>query len=137
LTTEARNRDAFRPGLLAFGSVEGQTLILEERWAEGTVERLPDHAAEPVRFPIPIVVASGDAVGLGLIANLARPGGNITGLTTGAVDLSAKRLKRLKEAVPAASCVAVLAPAENPNARPALQERQGAAPASLKAHSRR
>jgi putative tryptophan/tyrosine transport system substrate-binding protein len=97
------------------------SIVLEERWAEGQLERLPDLAAELVRLQvevivvggvaaaraarqttprIPIVVATGDALGTGLITNLARPGGNITGLTTNAAELSAKWLELLKEVVP-------------------------------------
>src|SRR6266849_5401991 len=103
LTPDARNRDAFLQGLHALGYVEGQTIVLEERWAEGKIERLPDLAAELVRLQvdiivagnvptaraasqamerIPIVLAGGDAVGTGLITNIARPGGNVTGLAT-------------------------------------------------------
>src|SRR5207248_874773 len=94
LTTGARNRDAFLQGLHALGYVEGQTIVLEERWAEGELERLPDLAAELVQLQvhvivvgnatvaratsqatghIPIVLAGGDAVGAGLIPNIARP----------------------------------------------------------------
>jgi putative ABC transport system substrate-binding protein len=99
-TAEARNRDALRHGLHALGYVEGQTILLEERWAEGQPERLPDLAAELVRLPValivagtvpaaraarqaterlPIVLAGGDAVGTGLIANIARPEGTSRG----------------------------------------------------------
>src|SRR5438128_3163324 len=142
LTTGARNRDAFLQGLHALGYVESQTIVLEERWAEGNLKRLPDLAAELVRLQvdiivagnapsaraasqaterIPIVVAGGDAVGTGLITNLARPGGNITGLATGAADLSTKWLELLKEAVPALVRVAVLSHLESPLTGPALQ----------------
>jgi putative ABC transport system substrate-binding protein len=110
-TAESRNRAAFRQGLHELGYVEGQTIVLEERWAEGKPERLPDLAAELVRLQvdiivagnvpaakaasqatqrIPIVLASGDAVGTGLIVNIARPGGNITGLATNVAELSGK-----------------------------------------------
>jgi putative ABC transport system substrate-binding protein len=150
LTTDARHRDAFLQGLHALGYVEGQTIVLEERWAEGHLQRLPDLAAELVRLPvdvivagnvpaaraasqatarIPIVVAGGDAVGTGLIANLARPGGNITGLATNAAELSGKWLELLKEAVPAISRVAVLSHPDNPITGPAWQELQVVAPA--------
>ena len=149
LTADAHNREAFRQGLLEIGYVAGQTILLEERWAEGTLERLPDLAADLVRLQvdvivagnvsaaraarqaterIPIVVAGGDTVGTGLIANIARPGGNITGLSTGAVDLSAKWLELLKEAVPALSRVAVLSLQDNPNTGLALTALQVAAP---------
>jgi putative ABC transport system substrate-binding protein len=149
LTAEARNRDAFRHGLHALGYVEGQTILLEERWAEGQPERLPDLAAELVQLPvalivagnvpaaraarqaterIPIVLASGDAVGTGLIANMARPDGNITGLATNVGELTGKWLELLKEAVPALSHVAVLADPDMPITGLALQEMQGVAP---------
>jgi putative ABC transport system substrate-binding protein len=148
LTTDARNREAFLQGLRELGYVEGQTIVLEGRWAEGKRERLPALAAELVRLRvevivagnvpaaraasqatqrIPIVLAGGDAVGTGLITNLARPGGNITGLTLAAVELSAKRLELVKEAIPTISRVAVLSLRDNPNTAPALQEMQGAA----------
>jgi putative ABC transport system substrate-binding protein len=149
LTAEARNRDAFRHGLHALGYVEGQTIVLEERWAEGQPERLPDLAAELVRLPValvvagnvpaaraarqaterlPVVLAGGDAVGTGLIANIARPEGNITGLATNVAELTGKWLELLKEAVPALAHVAVLVDPAMPISGPALQEMQGVAP---------
>ncbi len=149
-TTTSRNREAFRQGLRDLGYVEGQTIVLEERSAEGKSERLPDLAAELVRLQvalivagnvpvaraasqatqrIPIVVAGGDAVGTGLIANIARPEGNITGLASNFTELSGKWLELLKEAVPAISRVAVLSLPENPITGPALHEMQVAAPA--------
>jgi putative ABC transport system substrate-binding protein len=149
LATDARHHDAFLQGLHALGYVEGQTIVLEGRWAEGHLQRLPDHAAELVRLQvdvivagnvpsaraasqatqrIPIVVAGGDAVGTGLIANLARPGGNITGLATNSAELSGKWLELLKEAVPARSRVAVLSHPDTPITALAVQELQVAAP---------
>jgi putative ABC transport system substrate-binding protein len=149
LTTDARHRDTFLQGLHALGYVEGQTIVLEERWAEGQLQQLPNLAAELVRLQvdiivagnvpaaraasqatarIPIVVAGGDAVGTGLITNLARPGGNITGLATNAAELSGKWLELLKEAVPAISRVAVLSNPDTPITGPAVQELQVAAP---------
>jgi putative tryptophan/tyrosine transport system substrate-binding protein len=149
LTTDARHREAFLQGLHALGYVEGQTIALEERWAEGHLQRLPELAAELVRLPVelivagnvpaaraasqatarlPIVLAGGDAVGTGLITNLARPGGNITGLATNAAELSGKWLELLKEAVPAVSRVAVLSPPDNPITGPAWHELQVTAP---------
>jgi putative ABC transport system substrate-binding protein len=149
LATEARHRDAFLHGLHALGYVEGQTIVLEERWAEGNLQRFPDLAAELVRLQvdiivagnvsaaraasqaterIPIVVAGGDAVGTGLITNLAQPGGNITGLATNAAELSGKWLELLKEAVPARVHVAVLSHPDNPITGPAWQELQVMAP---------
>jgi putative ABC transport system substrate-binding protein len=149
-TPDSREREAFLQGLRALGYVEGQTLVLEERLAEGKLERLPDLAAELVRLQvdiivagggpaaraagqatgrIPIVLAGGDAVGAGLIANIARPDGNITGLTTNAAEWSGKWLELLKEAVPAVSRVAVLSHPESSIAGVVLKEMQVAAPA--------
>jgi putative ABC transport system substrate-binding protein len=150
LTANARSRAAFLQGLHALGYVEGQTIVLEECWAGGKPERLPDLAAELVRLQvdiivagnvpsaraasqaaerIPIVVAGGDAVGTGLITNIARPGGNITGLATNVAEWSGKWLELLKEAVPALARVAVLSNLESPLTGPALQGMQVAAPA--------
>ena len=121
---------ALRQALLELGYVEGKTVTYAGRWAEAKRGRLPGLVAELVDLKvdlivtlggpaaeaakeatstIPIVIAStGDAVGIGLIASLARPGGNITGITDQATELSAKRLEFLKEAVPKASRIAVL-----------------------------
>ena len=122
--------EAFRQGLRDLGYVEGQNIAIESRWAEGRVERFPDLAAELVRLKldvfvvtstpgalaakqatstIPIVMlAVDDPVGVGLVASLARPGGNVTGLTNFAVALRAKSLELLKEVVPEVTRVAVL-----------------------------
>jgi putative ABC transport system substrate-binding protein len=122
--------DAFRDGLRELGYVEGQTVALEYRWAEGNDQRLPGMAAELVKLKvdvimtwgtpaalaaknatrtIPIVMAaSGDPVGTGLIASLARPGGNVTGLSALNPGLESKRLELMKELVPKLSRVAVL-----------------------------
>ena len=121
---------ALRQALVELGYVEGKTVTYVGRWAEAKRGRLPGLVAELVDLKvdlivtlggpaaeaakeatstIPIVIAStGDAVGIGLIASLARPGGNITGITDQATELSAKRLEFLKEAVPKASRIAVL-----------------------------
>jgi putative ABC transport system substrate-binding protein len=119
-----------REMLRGLGYVEGQNIVFEARFAEAKVERLPDMATELVRLrvdvlvtqggastaaakqatsTIPIVMApaSGDAVATGIIASLARPGQNITGLTDESVQLSAKRMELLKEAVPKATRIAV------------------------------
>ena len=122
--------EAFRQGMRDHGYVEGQAFTIEPRYAEGRPARLPDLAAELVHLPvdllttiggpaalaakqatatIPVVTfAAGDPVGTGLVASLARPGGNVTGVTDQATELSAKRLQLLKEAVPRLSRVAVL-----------------------------
>jgi putative tryptophan/tyrosine transport system substrate-binding protein len=120
-----------REGLKALGYVEGQNVVFEVRFAEGKMERLSGLAAELVRLKVDVLVAqggpaqvaakeatstipivlapaSGDAVAAGLIASLARPGGNVTGLTDESVQLSAKRMELLKEAVPKAARIAVL-----------------------------
>ena len=121
--------DTFRQGLREFSYIEGKNIVIEYRYAEGKVDRFPDLVDEIVRIKpdvifvgstrftaaakqatstIPIVATAGDLVGDGLVASLARPGGNITGTTSIAPDLSGKRLELLKEAVPSASRVAVL-----------------------------
>ena len=122
--------EAFRQGLRDLGYVEGQTIAIEYRWAEGSPTPLPLLAAELVQLKvdvivtqgevatrtvkeatstIPVVMAtSGDPVGAGLVASLARPGGNVTGLSVMAPDMTGKRLQLLKEAVPEVSRVAIL-----------------------------
>jgi putative tryptophan/tyrosine transport system substrate-binding protein len=122
--------DAFLQGLRELGYVEGQNIVIEYRWADGNFERLPELAAELVRLKVDVIVAPGvqavraakqstttipvifptvgDAVASGLVASLARPGGNITGLTILSPELSGKRLELLKEAFPRLSRVAVL-----------------------------
>jgi putative ABC transport system substrate-binding protein len=120
-----------REGLRALGYVEGQNVAYDARFAEGKTERLPGLAAELVRLKVDVLVtqggmatvaakqatstipivmapAAGDAVAIGLIASLARPGGNVTGLTDESIQLSAKRMELLKEATPKASRIAVL-----------------------------
>lgn len=121
---------ALRQGFADLGYVEGKNIAYESRWAEGRFARLPELAAELARqrvdaivvlgYPaaaaaknststIPIVMSgSGDPVSTGLIASLARPGGNITGTSAQETELSAKRMQLLKEAVPKATRIAVL-----------------------------
>jgi putative tryptophan/tyrosine transport system substrate-binding protein len=124
-----RNFEAFRQGLRDLGWVEGQNLTIEYRTTEGHTERLPALAAELVGLPVEVIVTMGlttraaqdatrtipivmggdpNPVEAGFIASLARPGGNITGLTGLQSELSGKRLELLKEAVPQASRIAVL-----------------------------
>jgi putative tryptophan/tyrosine transport system substrate-binding protein len=122
--------EAFRQGLRELGYVEGHNIALEFRAAEGKGELLPVLAAELVQLPVDVIVAfssaaaqaakhttttipivmvsSGDPVATGLVASLARPGGNLTGLTGLATELSGKRLELLREAVPSLARVAVL-----------------------------
>lgn len=120
-----------REGLRGLGYVEGKTIAYEARFAEGTVDRLPGLAAELVRLKVDVIVtqgwpatvaakqatstipivmapAAGDAVATDLIVSLARPGGNVTGMTDESVQLSAKRMQLLKEAVPKAALIAIL-----------------------------
>jgi len=126
----SREIDAFRQGLRELGYIEGQSIAVEYRFASGQVERYPGLAAELVRMNADVIVAPAtpqalaakqatssipivfvlvaDAVGAGLITNFARPGGNITGLTSSSAELGGKRLELLKEMVPKASRVAVL-----------------------------
>jgi putative ABC transport system substrate-binding protein len=133
--------DAFRQGLRALGHVEGRTVTLELRHADGKAERLPDLARELVRLKPDVIVAStdaaiaavkretrtipivmifaGDPVGSGFVASLAGPGGNVTGLSSISPDLSGKRLEFLREIVPGLSRVAVL---WNPDVRGAVLE---------------
>ena len=122
------NNEAFQDGLRELGYVEGKNILIEYRFAEGKEDRLPDLAAELVRLnvdvivtggiaahaakqatsTIPIVAATYELVAAGLVPSLARPGGNITGLTQMSPDLAGKRLELLQEAVPNVSRVAVL-----------------------------
>jgi putative ABC transport system substrate-binding protein len=139
----------FRQGMLKLGYAEGKNLIIEWRSAEGQAERLPGLAAELVRLPvdvivafqtpavqaakqatsrIPIVMASaGDPVATGLIASLARPGGNITGMSGATTELAAKTLSLIREIRPATNRVAVLANADDTFTKPFLEQIQGAA----------
>jgi putative ABC transport system substrate-binding protein len=120
----------FRKALRDLGYVEGRDIAIEYRWAEGNYERLPALAAEliaanvdvivtagtPAAFAVKnatssipcVMVAVGDPVGTGLVSSLARPGGNLTGLTSIAPDLEGKRLALLREMIPALSHFAVL-----------------------------
>jgi putative tryptophan/tyrosine transport system substrate-binding protein len=120
---------AFRQGLHSLGYTEGKNIVIEYRYAEGKLDRLPDLATELIRLgvdvivtgtvpgvlaaknassTIPIVSMTADPVAAGLVESLARPGGNVTGLTNLSPDLSGKRLELLKEAVPGATRVAFL-----------------------------
>jgi putative ABC transport system substrate-binding protein len=141
---------SFRQGLRDLGYVEGQNITIEYRYAEGKSEKLPELAAELVRLKldviftvggsqpalalknatkaIPIVFgSSSDAVGTGLVASFARPGGNITGLSNLNPELSGKRLELLKETFPRVSRIAVLWNPEAPDLSLAFKETQAAA----------
>jgi len=140
--------EAFRQGLRQLGYVVGQNILIEYRYAEGKRDRVPDLAAELVRLnvdvifavgggtvsavkratsTIPIVASAGDLVGDGLVASLARPGGNITGLTNVDADFSAKRLLLLKDSFPKLSRVAVLSWEVNQGDQDELKETRAAA----------
>src|SRR5256712_3845636 len=141
---------AFRQGLQEAGYVEGRNAAIEYRWAEGDYDRLaalaadlvgrkvdviaatggPNsaHAAKGATAMIPIVFGTGtDPVATGLVASLARPGGNITGFTIMNVELIPKRLELLSELVPQANRVVLLVNPKNPNAEPIIQGTQEAA----------
>jgi len=121
--------EAFRQRLRELGYVEGKNIVIEYRYAEGKLERLPDLAAELVRLKVDVIVTAGPAnsaakkasatipivfaadgnpVGSGLVSSLARPGGNITGLSLMVPDLNGKRLELLKEAFPKVARVVFL-----------------------------
>lgn len=143
--------EGFRQGLRELGWVEGQNVVMEYRFADGQLDRLPDLATELVRLKVDVIVAMatspavaaknatgtipivmvgvGNPVGLGLITSLARPGGNVTGLafSIGSVA-SGKGLELLKEALPRVRRVAVLSNPTNPSHALAIREVRGAAP---------
>src|SRR4030095_2552546 len=141
--------EAFFQGLRELGYVEGQNLLIEGRVYEHRTERLPALAAELVRLKVDVIVAQGppapeaaqratstipivmtvhqDPVGSGLVASLARPGRNVTGLSVLSTELVGKRLQLLKEAVPGLSRVAVLSDPTHPAATLQLREAEVAA----------
>jgi putative ABC transport system substrate-binding protein len=140
--------DSFKQGLQDLGYFEGRNIILEYRWAEGKEDRLQGLASELVprvdivvahgalaariakqaSATVPIVCfGCGDAVAAGLVASLARPGGNITGQTTLAPEATGKRIELLKEAVPGIARLAVLWNSGNPVSGPELKETEEAA----------
>jgi putative tryptophan/tyrosine transport system substrate-binding protein len=141
---------AVRQGLREHGYVEGQNIAIEFRWAEGQYDRLPGLAAELIRLKVNVIVAAGplaiqaakhatetipivmaavgDPVASGFVVSLARPGGNITGLSNMLPELVGKQLELLKEIVPKVSRVALLGnPALNPAYAPMLRHAQDAA----------
>ena len=122
--------DDFRQGLRDLGYVEGQNIVIEYRWAEGSIDRLDALATDLVQRNMDVIMATGtsatrvaqqatstipvvmmiggDPVALGFVASLAQPGGNITGVAGLGVELSGKRLELLKETVPGVSRIAAL-----------------------------
>ena len=141
------NLDALRKGLRDLGYVEGRNLIIEYRSADGRAERFPDLASELVRLKVDLIVTRGtpaaraakNATGTipvimatmgdprAIVASFARPGGNITGVTTFSTELTAKRIELLKELVPNLSRVALLHNMGNPAAPPEWEETKTAA----------
>jgi putative ABC transport system substrate-binding protein len=146
----ASNVAAFRQGLAETGYVEGQNVAIEYRWAEGNYDRLPELAADLVgrkvdliaasggnvaalaakggTSTIPIVFASGgDPVGSGVVPSLARPGGNVTGVTFMIAELTPKRLELLAELVPQARVTGLLVNPDSPGTEGTIQATQEAA----------
>jgi len=140
--------EAFRQGLRELGYVEGKNIVIEYRFAEGKLDRIPELVAELVRLKVnvifaystpavqaikkatttlPIVTVSGDPVREGFVASLARPGGNITGLANLTPELAGKRLELLKEVVPQVLRVAVLWNPDNPGSGLRMRETEAAA----------
>ena len=130
-SAQAKSMEALRVGLRDLGYVEGKNIVIEYRWAEGKLDRLPTLASELVTLKVDVIVTSGgtppalaakeatttipivvagvgDAVGIGLVSSLARPGGNVTGLSDSVPELQVKRLELLKQAVPGAVRIAAL-----------------------------
>jgi putative ABC transport system substrate-binding protein len=141
----ADRTNSFRQGLRELGYAEGKNLAIEYRWADGIVERLPARAAELVALNLDVIVVSGgsaaiaaaqnatrkipiifsgssDPVASGFVASLARPGGNLTGVTIGGPELYGKRLELIKESVPTASRVGFLFNPSIPAAKLLLRE---------------
>jgi putative ABC transport system substrate-binding protein len=139
---------AFRQGLKETGYVEGQNVAIEFRWADGQYDRVPAMAAELVRRQVAVIVANApgvmavkaatttipivftaatDAVKIGFIASLSRPGGNVTGVTQLDVEVTPKRLELVHQLVPMATIIAVLVNPTYPNAETELRDLQAAA----------
>jgi len=149
--TAGHHAQAFMQGLRELGYVDGQNIVIEYRWADGKLERLPDFVADLVHAKVDVIVSSAtpavrfakeqtsaipivmagvtDPVEAGFVASLARPGGNITGLTHLSTDLTGKRLELLKEVVPRLLRVAVLWNPNHPGQPLAYKESQVAAQA--------
>jgi ABC-type uncharacterized transport system substrate-binding protein len=141
--------EAFRQGFRELGYIEGQTIAIEWRFAEGQEARLAPLVAELIRLKVDVIVTDGnqatgaaksatktvpiviasdsDPVGMGTVASLARPGGNITGLTNFLTGLSQKRLEVLRDALPGISRVGIIWNPENPQSGSSFQEAQIAA----------
>lgn len=142
---------AFRQGLRELGYIEGKTIVVDDRYAEGKLDRLRSMTAEVVQLKADVIVTSGpigtrtakeatatlpivmaydnDPVGSGFVASLARPGGNITGLSTHYPEITGKQLELLKEIVPKMSHLAVLGDSSEPFTAQSLKETERAAKA--------
>src|SRR3974390_3421689 len=145
----SRSTGAFLRRLRELGWIEGQTITIESRWAAGRPKRLDEIAAEFVRLKVDLIVTSstndsivmkqvapqipmvfavsGDRVGVGLVASLARPGGNVTGLSNQSTDSAVKRVQWLREMVPGLHRLAILANPSSPQAVVEVSEVQAAA----------
>jgi len=150
-STQVQWAAAFLPRLRELGWIEGRNVAIEVRWAQGRAERFAEIAAEFVRLKVDVIVSSGppvyaakeatsvipivfatvaDPLGSGLVASLARPGGNVTGLSLTAPELAGKRLELLREVVPTLRRLAIMANVDYPAAMQELDE-VGAATQSL------
>ena len=151
VSVQSARIEASRQRLRELGYVEGKNIVIEYRYAEGKLERLPDLVAELVRLKVDVVVTNSapavlaakkasatipivftlasDPVGSGLVSSLARPGGNITGLSLMAPDLDGKRLELLKEAFPKVARVAFLWEPDSPRGILPLTDMEAAAKA--------
>jgi len=149
LSSESARTEAFRQGLRELGYVEGKNILIEYRYADGKLDRVPALAAELAHLNVNAIVTGGtgstrsaneatnsipivmtqdpDPVGNGFVVNLARPGGNITGLSTLSPELNGKRLELLKEIIPKISRVAVLGTSTTPSNAQSLRETELAA----------
>jgi putative ABC transport system substrate-binding protein len=145
----ATRTEAFRQGLRDLGYLEGKNVVIESRFAEGNLDRVPQIVAEFVRLKVDVIVTGGsfatsaakkatsaipivmtqdgDPVGNGYVASLARPGGNVTGLSTLAPELSGKQLEVLKETIPRLARVAVLGSSNRSGNAQSIKETENAA----------
>jgi putative ABC transport system substrate-binding protein len=150
-SAEVARMEAFSRGLSELGYVEGKNIVIESRYADGKLDRLPALARELVSLKVDVIVTGGgtatraakdatatipidmtqdpDPVGSGLVASLARPGGNVTGLSSFGRELSGKRLEILREVIPKLSRVAVLGNSTNPAYPQVMRELEAAAKA--------
>ncbi len=147
-SSAAARVEAFRRGLRDLGYVEGRNLAIEFRWAEGHADRLPSLATQLVNLKVDVIVTQGteatvaahratttvpivvtvisDPVGTGLVRSLARPGGNVTGLTDIAEEVAAKRIEVLRQAVPGVTRIAVLWNPANASSGPQMKDMEAA-----------